>query len=167
VPANPFSGEDVGLKVAGLALALSLVVVGARFLIKSAHPGETGRELLVVIGLLLAVIFSAGAIALVFASPSTWGGMVFGAQWAACFFCIPVFAALPFVTLVWALRKAAPTRLALTGAVVGLVAGALGAAVCAYHYPSSSIPFLAFWYGGPIVLCALVGALLGPRLLRW
>ncbi|HLW89688.1 MAG TPA: DUF1109 domain-containing protein [Roseiarcus sp.] len=167
VPANPFSGEDVGLKVAGLALALSLVVVGGGFLIKSARPGEAGRGALIIIGLLLLAIFSAGTIALALASPSAWSGMVFGPQWAACFFCIPVFAALPFATLVWALRKAAPTRLALTGAVIGLVAGALGAAVCAYHYPSSSIPFLAFWYGGPIVLCGLIGALLGPRLLRW
>jgi hypothetical protein len=167
VPANPLSGQDVRLKVAGLALALSLVVVGAGFLIKSARPGEAGRWPLIVICVLLLSIFSAGAIALALASPSAWSGMVFGAQWAACFFCIPVFAALPFATLVWALRKAAPTRLALTGSVVGLVAGALGATVCAYHYPSSSIPFLALWYGGPIVLCALIGALLGPRLLRW
>jgi hypothetical protein len=167
VPTNPFSGDDVGLKVAGLALALSLVVVGTGFLIKSGRPGEAGRELLVIVGLLLLAIFLAGAIALAFASPSAWSGMVFGAQWAACFFCIPVFAALPFATLVWALRKAAPTRLALTGSVIGLVAGALGATVCAYHYPSSSIPFLALWYGGPIVLCGLIGALLGPRLLRW
>lgn len=167
VPANPFSGEDVGLKVAGLALALGLVVVGGGFLIKSARPGDAGRWPLIVIGVLLLTIFSAGAIALAVASPSAWGGMVFGPQWAMCFLCIPVFAALPFATLVWALRKAAPTRLALTGAVIGLVAGALGATVCAYHYPSSSIPFLALWYGGPIVLCAVIGALLGPRLLRW
>lgn len=167
VPADPFSGKDIGLKVAGLAFALSLVVVGGRFLIKSARPGEAGRGPLIVIGLLLLAIFSAGAIALALASPAAWRGMVFGPQWAACFFCIPLFAALPFVSLVWALRRAAPTRLALTGAVIGLVAGALGAAVCAYHYPSSSIPFLVLWYGGPVVLCAVIGAMLGPRLLRW
>jgi hypothetical protein len=52
-------------------------------------------------------------------------------------------------------------------AVTGLVAGALSAAVFAVHQAGSSIPFIALWYGGPIVVCAFVGAVLGPRLLRW
>ena len=54
-----------------------------------------------------------------------------------------------------------------TGAIAGLVAGALGAAVFAFHHPGGSIPFIALWYGGSILLCALVGAILGSRLLRW
>jgi hypothetical protein len=55
----------------------------------------------------------------------------------------------------------------LVGAVAGLVAGALGAAIMTFHHTGGSIPFIALWYGGPIVLCALAGAALGPRLLRW
>jgi hypothetical protein len=54
-----------------------------------------------------------------------------------------------------------------TGAIAGLVAGALGAAVFALHHPGGSIPFIALWYSGPVILCTLVGALLEPRLLRW
>jgi hypothetical protein len=70
-------------------------------------------------------------------------------------------------SLIWALRKGAPTNLMRTGAIAGLVAGALGAAVFAFHHPGGSIPFIALWYGGSILLCALVGAILGSRLLRW
>ena len=93
--------------------------------------------------------------------------MVFGPQWAACLICIPLFAAAPFASLIWALRKGAPTNLKRTGAIAGLVAGALGAAVFAVHHPGGSIPFISLWYGGSILLCALVGAIIGSRLLRW
>ena len=54
-----------------------------------------------------------------------------------------------------------------TAATTEVVAGALGAAVFAFHHPGGTIPFIALWYGGSILLCALFGAIIGPRLLRW
>jgi len=167
VPANALGGQNFTLKALALAVTLGLVAAGTRFLIKSARPGEPGRKPLLLIALLLSAILLAGVVALVLAHPATRSGMIFGPQWAACLICIPLFAVAPFASLVWALRKEAPTNLARTGAIAGLVAGALGAAVFALHHPGGSIPFLALWYGGPIVLCALAGAILGPRLLRW
>jgi hypothetical protein len=167
VPANALGGQNFALKALALAVTLGLVAAGTRFLIKSARPGEPGRKPLLLIALLLSAILLAGVVALVLAHPATRSGMIFGPQWAACLICIPLFAVAPFASLVWALRKEAPTNLARTGAIAGLVAGALGGAVFALHHPGGSIPFLALWYGGPIVLCALAGAILGPRLLRW
>ena len=167
VPANAPGDQDFTIKVLALAVTLGLVAVGTRFLIKSARPGEPGRRPLILLGLLLFAILSTGIVALVVAHPAAWSGMIFGPQWAACLICIPLFAIAPFASLVWALRREAPTNLARTGAVAGLVAGALGAAVFALHHPGGSIPFLVLWYGAPIVLCSLVGAILGPRLLRW
>lgn len=35
------------------------------------------------------------------------------------------------------------------------------------HCTDDSLPFIAMWYGGTIALCALAGAVLSPRLLRW
>jgi hypothetical protein len=93
--------------------------------------------------------------------------MILGGPWGTCLICIPIFAVIPFVAFIWALRKGAPTHLAFTGAIAGLVAGALGAAAVVVHQASDAIPFIALWYGGPIALCALLGAILGPRLLRW
>lgn len=167
VPADALGGEYFALKVLALAFTLGLVAAGASFLIRSARPGEPGHKPLALIGLLFFAILAAGGVALVLTHPAAWGGMVFGPQWAACLICIPLFAVAPFAALIWALRKGAPTNLMRTGAIAGLVAGALGAAVFAFHHPGGSIPFIALWYGGPIVLCALVGAVLGPRLLRW
>jgi hypothetical protein len=167
LPADALGGGYFGLKVLALAFTLGLVSAGASLLVRSARPGEPGRKLLILIGLLFFAILSAGFVALVLVHPAAWGGMVFGPQWAACLICIPLFAVAPFASLVWALRRGAPTNLMRTGAIAGLVAGALGATVFAFHHSSGSIPFIALWYGGPILLCALVGAILGPRLLRW
>jgi len=161
------AGRFAGLKILVLAFALGLVVAGARFLIVSSRPGELRRKPLMLIGVLFLALVSAGGAALVRAHPAAWSGMIFGPQWAACLICIPLFAAAPFASLIWALRKGAPTNLPRTGAIAGLVAGALGAAVFAVHHPGGSIPFIALWYGGSILLCALVGAILGSRLLRW
>ena len=167
LPGAPPAGEYPGLKVLALAFTLGLVAAGASSLTKFARPGVSTGKLLVLIALLFFCVLSAGLVALAFAHPTAWGGMIFGPQWAACLICIPLLAALPFASLVWALRKGAPTNLTGTGALAGLVAGALGATVLAFHHSAGSIPFIAFWYGGPILICAVVGAILGPRLLRW
>jgi hypothetical protein len=166
-PEGALGARSLGQQILGLSFAVGLIAAGTSFLLKAARPGKPGRRPLIIIGLLFVLIVAAGIIAFATSSPSSWGGLIFGAQWAACLLCVPLFAALPFASLVWALRKEAPTNLAWTGAAVGIVAGALGVAAYALHHPVDSIPFVAIWYGGPILLCALVGALLGPRLLRW
>ena len=47
------------------------------------------------------------------------------------------------------------------------MAGGAGAAVYALHCPELAAPFLAVWYVAGIALPVLVGAAIGPRLLRW
>jgi hypothetical protein len=71
------------------------------------------------------------------------------------------------ITTFWALRQLAPTRLTLAGALAGLFAGGAGAFVYAFHCPETAAPFVALWYSAGILLTAGLGALLGPRLLRW
>ena len=115
----------------------------------------------------IAVIGAAGAVALALTPPAAWGEMMLGTYWTRCPVCTPVFAMLPFAMLIWALRKGAPTQLARTGAVAGLVADALGAAAYSLHCPDDSLPFVAPWYAGAIALCMVAGLAVGPRLLRW
>ena len=167
VPGEAFGDDYFRLTMLALVFSLSLVAAGVSFLIRAARPGNLGRAPLIVIGLLFLAVLSAAMVALMRAHPAAWSGMIFGPQWAVCLICIPLFAVAPFASLVWALRREAPTNLRWTGAVAGLVAGALGAAAFSFHHPGGSIPFIVLWYGGPIVMCALVGGVLGPRLLRW
>jgi len=79
-----------------------------------------------------------------------------------------VILSLPFfVGLFWSLRKLAPTRPILTGAAAGLLAGAAGAFVYAFHCDESAAPFVVMWYTFGIALAGVAGGLLGRFLLRW
>jgi hypothetical protein len=92
---------------------------------------------------------------------------IFGNTWHICSISIAVLSAPVFVAMLWAMRSLAPTQLGWAGATSGLLAGAVGASIYALHCPELAVPFVAIWYGLGMVLWAVVGALLGPRLLRW
>jgi hypothetical protein len=51
--------------------------------------------------------------------------------------------------------------------MVGVFAGAIGAAIYAVHCPDDSPLFLAVWYLLGVSAVTAAGALLGPRMLRW
>ncbi len=67
----------------------------------------------------------------------------------------------------WALRGLAPTRPAAAGAAAGLFAGGLGAFGYALACTELALPFVVSWYTLGMLMTAALGALLGPRLLRW
>lgn len=93
--------------------------------------------------------------------------IVMGSSADVCPWCILTFSMPPLAGLIWAVRGLAPTRLRLTGLMLGLTAGGAGAAVYALHCTESAAPFLAVWYTLGVAAAALAGAFLGPRLLRW
>jgi hypothetical protein len=167
VPKSEFGSEFSPLRLLGLAFTCGLVLAGASYLFHAARPGESGRAPFAIIASFFLAIFLSAFVALVLAHANVRREMLFGEEWAPCLICIPLFAIVPFVLLILALRKEAPTNLTRTGAIAGLVAGALGAAAFAFHHPGGSVPFIAIWYGGSIILCAIIGGALGPRLLRW
>jgi hypothetical protein len=80
---------------------------------------------------------------------------------------IVLFALLPLAGLLYTIRRQASTRPALTGAVIGLAAGGLGAAVYALHCGEASLPFLLIWYTLGMALTSALGAMVGAWLLRW
>lgn len=160
-------GFRIGLLTLKLLFALSLVLIGGAALNKLNRPGQEIQRLFKVVFVPFFAVGLAGAASLALKPSAVWDRMLIGTEWAACLFCIPLFAIVPFVALVWVMRRGAPTNLKRTGAIAGLVAGAVGAAVYAFHCPDDSLPFIAVWYGLMIGLCAWAGAKLGPRFLRW
>lgn len=167
VPKSELGTQFSVLKLLALAFTCGLVLAGASYLFRVARPGDSGRAPLAVIVLLFLAIFVAAFVVLALVHMPVRQEMLFGQQWVPCLICIPLFAIAPFTLLVFVLRKEAPTNLTWTGAIAGLVAGALGAAAFAFHHPGGSVPFIALWYGGSIILCTIIGGALGPRLLRW
>lgn len=150
-----------------LLFNISLAVIGGIVLFRAIQPGRDLRRLSRYLLLPIVLVGTAGLLALALTPRTTWGEMMLGTHWMMCIVCIPLFAILPFALLIWALSRGAPTELALTGTIAGLVAGALGAAAYSLHCPDDSLPFVAIWYAGSILFCALIGRSLGPPLLRW
>jgi len=101
-------------------------------------------------------------------TPQTqWRELVLGQTAAVCPFLITLLAAPVFLGGLWALQGLAPTRLRLAGASTGLLAGAAGACVYAFHCPELAAPFLGTWYVFGMAIPTALGALIGPRVLRW
>jgi hypothetical protein len=150
-----------------LSFAVGIVSLALVYLTRLARPGGEQKTplFLVVIPFLIVVVLA--GISLALAPSSHWNRMIAGDEWLECLVSIPIIAIVPFAVSIWAVRRAAPTALARTGAFAGLIAGGVSAMGYALHCTDDSLPFVAVWYGGTIVLCTLAGAALGPRLLRW
>jgi hypothetical protein len=99
--------------------------------------------------------------------PAKWLAMWLGKSWMACPWLVLSLAAPIFVGLLWSFRKMAPTRLRAAGAVAGLAAGAWAATIYCLHCPEVSALFVLTWYSLGIAIAAGLGALIGPRLMRW
>jgi hypothetical protein len=115
-------------------------------------------------------VFMIGLSALVLSNgPTGWANDPWwtGVDWQTCTMNIAIVSVPMMVPLMFTLRRLAPTQLRLAGGVAGLLSGAMATFAYALHCPEMSVPFLALWNGLAMVLMGVLGALLGPRLLRW
>lgn len=101
------------------------------------------------------------------APPGAWSMLWMGASWDICPLTIAGLSIPVFISLIYAFGRFAPTRLRLAGFLAGLASGALSAFAYALHCPEASAVFVAIWYSAGIAIPAVIGTLLGPRLLRW
>lgn len=65
------------------------------------------------------------------------------------------------------LRRGAPTSPARAGWLVGIASGGLGAFAYNLHCPFDSLVYIGLWYTLAVGVCAVVGRLVVPRLIRW
>jgi hypothetical protein len=93
--------------------------------------------------------------------------LLLGASWQSCSLRIAALS-LPITAAIgWAMRHQAPVRLRQAGAAVGLAAGAISASLYALACTETSSAFVLVWYSAGIALSTAIGALAGPRFLRW
>lgn len=147
-----------GLSIAGLA---------SLYLIKHSRPGGETRVPIGLMAVPFLAVMAIAAVNLLLSPRSHWQHMLVGNQWLVCLISIPIIAIVPFGLVMWVMRLAAPTNLRRTGALAGLLAGGVSATAYALHCTDDSLPFVALWYGGTVILCTVTGAVLGARLLRW
>jgi hypothetical protein len=144
-------------------VAVGGVVAAARL----SRPGAPLSGLPTALIAPLVALWALAAVALVTAAPGQRTALILGKTWADCPFNIAMLSVPAFIAILWAMKGLAPTRLRLAGAGAGLLAGALGALAYALHCPELAAPFLGVWYVFGMLIPAALGALVGPRVLRW
>ena len=96
-----------------------------------------------------------------------WMTRLLGHNALHCLSLIPLLSVPPLVSLLVALRRGAPRRPAVAGAMAGLVAAAVAATLYAVTCPDDSPLFVATWYSIAIAGVTAVAAYSGTRVLRW
>lgn len=172
------------LKIYGLRPDLGLMLGVPLFWIKLAFPTALAVGAMLVLrrlvrpGLRVGVrwagialpslaVWAGGALVLLSAPVAQRLPLLMGISWRSCPFNIALLSIPLFIGIFWAVRGMAPTRLRLTGAIAGLLAGATATMVYCLHCPEMGVPFWGVWYFLGILIPAAAGLLLGPRLLRW
>jgi hypothetical protein len=132
-----------------------------------ARPGRRLGFVPAALAFVVIAMWLLGVLALAPESPQARTQLVLGATAAVCPFLIALIAAPLFVAHLWILRGLAPTRLAFAGAAAGFAAGSMAALVYSLHCPELAAPFIGIWYLCGILIPTMLGAGLGPWLLRW
>ncbi|MDH1576314.1 DUF1109 domain-containing protein [Pseudomonas sp. GD03746] len=152
---------------AKLALPASLALLGLWLTQRLARPGVRGGVVWQLLGLPLLLVWLGAAISLFGAPVEARADLIFGRTWRTCALNITLLCVPVFITLFWALRGLAPTRLRQAGAAAGLLSGSTATLVYCLHCPEMQVPFWGTWYVLGMLLPTLMGAVLGPRFLRW
>ena len=145
----------------------SLAALTGAAAVRLARPDTTPPRWLWLSALPVLAIAVLAGFQMAEAPPEEWAALWLGKSWKVCPFLVFGLSIPIFVALMRALKKLAPTRLRATGALAGIAAGATAALVYCLHCPESTAGFLLIWYSAGIGMAGAIGALLGPRLLRW
>jgi hypothetical protein len=150
-----------------LAYAVALVAVGGWLTARLARPAASLGAPQMALMVVLALMGLLGLWAWWATMPELRLAELLGHSWKTCPRNVVLLAVPPMAAAFWALRGLAPTRPRLAGAAAGFFAGALGALAYSLSCEEIAFSFVAVWYTIGVGVSALLGALLGPRLLRW
>jgi hypothetical protein len=149
------------------AYTLSLAAAAIHATARLARPDAPPLHWLRLFGLPILLLAIVGGAEMALVPSRDWLAMWLGGSWKVCPWLVLSLAAPLFIGLLWSFRRLAPTQLRGAGAAAGLAAGACAAAIYCLHCPEVSAIFVLTWYSLGIAMAGALGALLGPRLLRW
>jgi len=166
---NPDLAGDMRLPAAWLKwgfVAACAAAAGA-LVARMARPGARALPALGVLGAALLLLWAVAVLQLAGVPPAERANLLLGSSWRTCPVSIALLSLPALALLLAAVRTLAPTRPAATGAATGLLAGAVATLAYLLHCPELAAPFVATWYVLGMLVPAALGALLGPRVLRW
>ncbi|WP_213306399.1 DUF1109 domain-containing protein [Paraburkholderia sacchari] len=152
---------------AKLAFPLAVTLTAALVVSRLGRPGVRGGYAWALVAAPFVCVWLAGWLTLGAAAPAERVPLMLGTSWRTCPFNILLLSVPTFAAVFWAARGLAPTRPRLAGAAAGLFASGLATVAYCVHCPEMSPAFWSIWYAIGMLLPAALGALLGPRLLRW
>lgn len=149
-------------------LITGLILVSAGFAARSLSlPGRSWRGAKYVLAMTFAAVMIWAVLDLITKPIGEWAGCIEGRDWWTCLMSIPLLSLAPMLAMAAAMRRLAPTQLKVAGALLGLASGAAAAMAFSLYCRDDALPFVAIWYGAALAVSALIGSLLGPKLLRW
>jgi hypothetical protein len=157
---TPLFWAKVSLPVALAAGSLALTA-------RLSRPGVTVGVAWAGLAVPIAIVWIAGLAVWSIAPADERALLLFGHTWRTCPFNIAFLSIPGFLAAISAVRGLAPTRLRMAGASAGAMAGATATVAYCLHCPEMGVPFWAVWYLLGMALPTAVGALIGPRCLRW
>lgn len=149
------------------AVTATLAVTAFLAMRASARPGASMKrplEWLLLPAGLLTVSVAAELLAL---PANSWVANLTGMNFLFCVLAIASLGTPVLIMFLWALRRQAPTRPALAGAMAGLAAAAVSAFFYTAQCPNDSPLFVAVWYPLASLILITAGAIAGHRVLRW
>jgi hypothetical protein len=149
----------------GYTASLGIVAVLATTTL--ARPDAARLRWLWLLAVPILLLAGIGIAELAYAPAGESVAMWLGESWQVCPWLVFLFSLPIFVGLLWSYRRFAPTRLRLAGAAAGLSSGAWAATLYCLHCPEVSALFVLTWYSLGIGLATALGAIVGPKLLRW
>jgi len=160
---------DVLSSAAALKTILPLVLVALAGVLSLAlaRPRMRSGFRFAALGFFAAVLVAAFAITAARGGVSGLTGALATPSLMVCLLSIPTLALPVLGAAFWALSAGAALRPRLTGAVVGLMAGGLAASIYSLYCDQDAALFVLPAYSVAILFIAFIGAVVGPRLLRW
>ncbi|KQV84429.1 NrsF family protein [Rhizobium sp. Root1220] len=150
-----------------IAFTLVLAITACGVVFRIGRPGAELKASVVALFIPLAMLVTAVTSELAVVPPGAWETSLVGNNARFCLVFIPVLSLAPLAGFLLALKVGAPARPSLAGATAGFAAGALAAAIYAWHCPDDSPLFVATWYMIAIAAVTAIGGLIGRRYLRW
>jgi hypothetical protein len=148
-----------------VTIMLALTALPALFAL--SRPEGVGRAGLVPLVAAPLVLFAAVFIELTTVPQAEWGARLVGVNSPECLYLIALIGIGPLALFILALRRAAPGRPQLAGAIAGLAAGGIAATLYAAHCTDDSPLFVATWYTTAIAMLTALGAFAGRVFARW
>lgn len=164
IPGDMFSEPGPWIKI---GYASTLAITAGWLFARLGKPGASGKQATSAVVGVVIIMLMAGVLSYLGTPASERAAALLGHSWLVCPWAILALSLPVMAGAFWAMRGFAPTDLTAAGAACGLFSGSVAALAYAPACTEPAAPFIAVWYTLGIALCGVLGAVLGPKLLRW